>query len=127
MRRAKYKGVDCHMGRFGEVRRGAVLEMTEKEANSTLNNPDFIFERVTVEEGFPVGQLPPAGKYYDVSRLPWENFKIWASVDRMGRSRLTNALMQLEASGYPVPKLRGLSAEQMRDLLMETGRKAGWV
>jgi hypothetical protein len=126
MRKFKYSGNSCSLGRFGLVSSGDTLELTEQEAISVLDNDNFkaIREAPLNVEGC---QFPPQGKYADLNTVRWEDPRIFKEVAKMKRTKLTNMMMQLEASGYPVPKIAGMDNSVMRDYLLETARKAGWM
>ena len=127
MRSYKYSGSACTLGRFGTVSRGQVLRLTEQEADCVCGNKAFTEQREKLPEGFPEGEPPPRGMLFDVSALPWAESGLHRTLSHMRRKRLEAALSQLSLSGYPVPPLRSLSADELRDLIAEIGRKAGWL
>ena len=127
MRKCKYRGGEGLLGRFGHVHPGAVLELTEEEAVSVGGSPAFAMLRDSPPDGFPEKRLPPRGAYFDLTTMHWESNRIFRDVGRLKRSRLTAAIKQFEAAGFPVPKLgQGLDVKAMREFVLETGRHAGW-
>ena len=126
MRKFKYSGNSCNLGRFGWVENGDTLELTEQEAVSVLSNDNFkpLREAPLNVEG---SIFPPKGKYADLTDIYFESDRVFKLVGKMKRTKLTNAMMQLEASGYPVPEIAKMDNATMRDYLLETARKAGWM
>ena len=126
MRKFKYSGNSCSLGRFGWVEKGDTLELTEQEAVSVLSDDNFKLLReapLNVDDSI----FPPKGKYADLTDIYFESDRVFKLVGKMKRTKLTNAMMQLEASGYPVPEIARMDNSTMRDYLLETARKAGWM
>jgi hypothetical protein len=127
MRSFKYKGPVCVLGRFGQVKEGQTLLLTEMESVSVAGHPCFTVSRQARPQGFPASPgNPPQGPHYDLASLEWDTNRIFRDVGRLKRSRMTAAMKQLEASGYPIIDPSKASVEEMREFLLETGRHAGW-
>ncbi len=129
MRKFKYRGESCNLGRSGRVEKGYIVKLTEQEAYSVRDNPDFIPQRDQMMDGFPEEPgLPKKGDYFDLASLSWKSERVFKEVDAMRRAKLTWAMKQLEAFGFPVPLIDSRTEEEhMRDILLTTGRQADWI
>ncbi len=127
MRKFKYKGSSCALGRFGFTSKGDILELTEVEANSVSSDNNFVSLRESPQEDIPEDTRPQAGNYFDLRDLPWGDKSIYRTVLSLKRKKVMNALLQMEAMGFPVPCIDRAQVSDMQDKLLELGRKAGWL
>lgn len=129
MRKTRYTGVDTQLGRFGLVKSGAVLNLTEQEAYTVRGDAHFSFLREAPVEGFPADPgVPPKGEHFDLSRLSWGSRHVFLQVGRMNRQATVRAIRQLEASGFPIPvKMGRCSVSAMQEIILETARRASWL
>jgi len=127
MRKFKYKGSSCSLGRFGFTSKGDILELTEVEANSVSSDNNFVSLRESPQEDIPEDTRPQSGNYFDLRNLPWGDKSIYRAVLSLKRKKVMNALLQMEAMGFPVPCIDRAQVSDMQDKLLELGRKAGWL
>lgn len=127
MRKFKYKGNGCSLGRFGFTSKGDILELTEVEANSVSSDNNFVSLRESPQEDIPEDTRPQSGNYFDLRNLPWGDKSIYRAVLSLKRKKVMNALLQMEAMGFPVPCIDRAQVSDMQDKLLELGRKAGWL
>ena len=132
MKRYKYRGKTAVLGRFGEVKKGATVTLTEQEAykvDHQVDNTEFLSLREAAPEGFPEQPgLPPTGGSFDLSGLRWKTPALFKDVRRLRRAKLLHSLGQLEALGFPIPRVdHRTDQEEMRDILLTTARFAGWI
>jgi len=129
MRKFKYSGESQHVGRFGAVKHGQVLSLTEEEAYYVQGDTTFTPMREVPLPGFPEEPgLPAKGGHYNLQSLRWKSRGVFKDVRGMRRARLTLVLSQLEASGFPVPVFGPLEeVAVLRDYILMIGRKARWI
>jgi hypothetical protein len=127
MRKFKYKGNGCALGRFGFTSKGDTLELTETEASSVSQNSNFVSLREPPQDDIPIDIVPQAGQYFDLRDLPWGDKSIYRAVLSLKRKKVMNALLQMESLGFPVPCIDRAQVSDMQDKLLELGRKAGWL
>lgn len=129
MRKFKYKGKSSHIGHLGYVDKGQTVTLSEQDAYYVQGNSDYVLLREYKVEGFPEEPgLPPKGGHFDISSLPWKSKKIFTAVNDLRRVKLTHAVGQLEASGFPVLPIDGRTdLNHMRDIILVIGRLADWI
>ena len=131
MKNYKYTGGDVNLGRHGLVKKGQVIQLTEAEAYALDHSTEkaFVSVREKLPEGFPEEPgNPPSGNYCDLNEIRWKTPNVFKDVRSMRRVRLIAAIQQLEAAGFPVPKVDHTSdQEAMRDVLLTIGRFANWI
>lgn len=131
MKKYKYNGNTVSLGRHGLVAKGQVISLTEAEAYALEHSSEksFINVREQVPEGFPseLG-LPTSGAHFDLTTLHWKSPVIFKDVRKMRRAKLMAVILQLEASGFPVPCVNSRTDQEvMRDIVLTTGRLANWI
>lgn len=131
MKKYKYSGNTVNLGRHGIVAKGQVISLTEAEAYALEHSTEkaFIHVRDKLPEGFPTEPCsPPSGGHFDLSGLHWKSPRIFKDVRNMRRAKLLSAISQLEASGFPVPRVDSKTDQEvMRDIVLTTGRLANWI
>ena len=128
MKQVKYTGPEGILGRFGKVKAGDILSLLEEEAASVARNPAFVVLRDTPLTGFPTEPgYPRKGGHFDLSSIAWRMPEVLREVRKLRKSKATAAIRQMESFGFPVRSPDRMSVAQMQDLIVEIGRRAGWL
>ena len=133
MRKFKYTGKKKRkLGRHGVVEPKQVIELTEEDAYFVLHSdsPELVLVREKTPEDFPSDPgMPPTGPHFNLAVLSWKKGStIFREVRRLGRRKGYLALQQLEAVGFPIPRLHPQDdPKRFREVILETGRHAGWI
>lgn len=125
---AIYKGKKPQRIRAGLVKKNTRVQLTEEEAFTVRQDPEWQLIRTAPPPGTPENLRPVRGVHFDLTSLPWTNGKaVFAAATRMGRPVLVKALSQLEACGVPVPPITNRDdAGDLRERFLELTRQLGW-
>jgi hypothetical protein len=106
MRTIKYVGEPKNIGRFGEVKKGQELALTEGEWDCVFDNPDFKLVGGDVNEEaseLAKGILPIGTPIFDLRTLPWENPNIFNRLTaRASRNQLRSIIEAMRLAGAVV-------------------------
>lgn len=108
MRSVKYIGETTNIGRFGQVKKGSVILVTEEEYGCVLGNPDYkLIESDVNAEAMELanGILPMGTPLFDLRTIPWENPKVSMRLAaRASRNQLKSIVDSMRLAGAVVPE-----------------------
>ncbi len=114
-----------NIGRFGKVSPGQILTLEESERESVKGNPDFRIiegakqstQKVKLEDT----------THYRLTLLPWGTAQIHRAVHRKGKTQLFNISRAFVSLGADCPVSADMGRRQLADVILEAGRRIGWV
>ncbi len=120
MKRVKFNGKKRNEGRFGMIAKHDILDMTEQEFLSVLDDPEWeLQDEDKVFAKKP--KLPKGTPSYDLRTLPvtQPNFFLWVS--RRGKATLRNIIKGMREAGMTVncPEGHALQISDMADAICE--------
>lgn len=120
MAKFKYTGPEQHVGRFGRLKTGAIVDLWQSEIEfiESRNTPGW--ERVEEASLEGVGTIFPAKveKGFDITRINWLH-ECRAALRRMSRSELAEVAQSMRLLGCQLPPEKE-SRSFSRDHLFET-------
>lgn len=132
MRQVKYKGGERHIGRFGVVKKGSILEVNEGEWDDIADNPEFAVISSTVSETdskLGANILPFGTPIYDLRTVQWESPRLFQSLmARESRQRLNRMIQAMTMLGAVV-EICGDGADKMylADAIVSSAKNMGWT
>jgi len=133
MRRVKYEGKASNIGRFGNVKKGDVLELTEMEWSDIRAEAHFqlIDQPLSKEEREIAARIAPWGNgYFDLRTIPWENPNLPRQLlARAPKTRLVSILDAVKQNGGTVAEGYREMGERLWlvDAVMAAATLHGWT
>lgn len=128
MRLVIYKGPACNLSRFGEVKSGQQLELTEQEFGTVEGDPNYKlindFKFRTAEFTPP---LPGPTPHYDLRRIDWTNPRLAQKMDKRGKSELLNIGRAMKEIGLAVDVATRFEKRVLVDSIIQEARDSGWL